>query len=64
MHGLPGYAQFGYRFFLDGLPFAWLLLALVVARYGLTIRMRLALLVGIAVNAYSLWAVTTGFVSS
>ncbi len=64
MHGLPGYAQFGYRFFLDGLPFAWLLLALVVGRYGLTVAMRVALLVGVAVNVYGLWATTTGFVSS
>jgi hypothetical protein len=62
MHGETGAAQFGYRFFLDGLPFAWLLLAIVVARSGLTWPMRLLLLAGVAVNAYGLCCTTVGFV--
>jgi hypothetical protein len=64
MHGNPGYAQFGYRFFLDGLPFAWLLLALAVRRNGLTRGMKLAIITGIAIYGYALWCVSAGFMSS
>ena len=64
MHGNPGYAQFGYRFFLDGMPFAWLLLALVVRRQDMTRGMMLAIIAGVAINAYGVWCVTTGFVTS
>jgi len=62
MHGNPGYAQFGYRFILDGLPFAWLLLGLLVARNGLTRGLVAAVIVGTAVNAYGLACISAGFV--
>jgi hypothetical protein len=64
MHGNPGYAQFGYRFILDGLPFAWLLLGLLVARNGLTRGMVLAILVGIEVSLYGMACIASGFVTS
>ena len=64
MHGNPGYAQFGYRFFLDGLPFAWLLLALVVRRHGLTTGMKGAIIAGIAVYGYAILCISAGFMSS
>lgn len=63
MHGNPGYAQFGYRFILDGLPFAWLLLGLLVARRGLTRGMVAAVIVGSAINAYGLACISAGFVT-
>lgn len=63
MHGNPGYAQFGYRFILDGLPFAWLLLGLLVARRGLTRGMVAAVIVGSAINAYGLACLSAGFVT-
>jgi hypothetical protein len=62
MHGNPGYAQFGYRFILDGLPFAWLLLGLVVARNGLTRGLVAAAIVGIAINFYGLACISADFV--
>jgi len=64
MHGNPGYAQFGYRFFLDGLPFAWLLLAVVARRQGVTRGMKLAIEAGIFVYAYGLWCVAANFMTS
>lgn len=63
MHGNPGFAQFGYRFILDGLPFAWLLLGLVVVRNGLTRGQVIAVAVGVAVNVYGLACIAAGFVS-
>jgi hypothetical protein len=63
MHGNPGFAQFGYRFILDGLPFAWLLLGLVVLRNGLTRGQVIAVAVGVAVNAYGQACIAAGFVS-
>jgi hypothetical protein len=62
MHGNPGYAQFGYRFILDGMPFAWLLLGLVVARRGLSRGMVLAVAVGTAINVYGMICIAAGFV--
>jgi hypothetical protein len=62
IHGNPGYAQFGYRFFLDGLPFAWLLLAIVIRRDGLTHGMKVAIVVGVLVNLYGMWCISNGFV--
>jgi hypothetical protein len=62
MHGNPGYAQFGYRFILDGLPFAWLLLGLVVARRGLSRGMVAAVAAGAAINVYGLACLSAGFV--
>lgn len=63
MHGNPGYAQFGYRFILDGLPFAWLLLGLVVARSGLTRGQVAAVALGTAINCYGLACISAGFVT-
>ena len=63
MHGNPGYAQFGYRYILDGLPFAWLLLGLVVARSGLTRGQVVAVAVGTAINVYGLACIAAGFVT-
>ncbi|MGI8658112.1 MAG: hypothetical protein ACR2K4_04985 [Candidatus Limnocylindria bacterium] len=63
LHGAPGFAQFGYRFILDVLPIMMLLLGLVF-RDRISIEARAAILIGIAVNAYGVWAVTViGFVS-
>jgi hypothetical protein len=64
MHGNPGYAQFGYRFILDGMPFIWMLLAMVVARNGLTRGFVAAVGVGIFVNAYGLACISAGFMGS
>jgi hypothetical protein len=63
MHGNPGFAQFGYRFILDGLPFAWLLLGIVVVRTGLTRGMVAAVVVGAAINAYGLACIAADFVT-
>jgi hypothetical protein len=63
MHGNPGFAQFGYRFILDGLPFAWLLLALVVEREGLSKGKSIAIAVGIAVNAYGIGCIAADFMA-
>ena len=57
LHGVPGFAQFGYRFICDVLPILWWLLAWVVVRHGLTLGLRLALLAGIVVNVYGIVAV-------
>lgn len=62
MHGAPGFAQFGYRFILDVMPILLLMLGWVF-RDRISLEARLAILVGIAVNAYGVWAVTVvGFV--
>ena len=64
LHGVSGFAQFGYRFICDVLPILWWLLAWVVVRHGLTLGLRLALVAGIVVNVYGLVAVWgLGFVS-
>ncbi|MEO6579015.1 MAG: hypothetical protein ABIO99_08985 [Candidatus Limnocylindria bacterium] len=63
LHGAPGFAQFGYRFILDVMPVMLLLLGLVF-RDRISIPARAAILIGIVVNAYGVWAVTViGFVS-
>lgn len=63
LHGAPGFAQFGYRFVLDVMPIMLLMLGWVF-RDRISIEARIAILVGIAVNAYGVWAVTVaGFVS-
>jgi hypothetical protein len=64
MHGNPGYAQFGYRFILDGMPFIWMLLAMVVAKNGLTRGFVAAIGAGIFVNVYGLACISAGFTSS
>ncbi len=63
LHGAPGFAQFGYRYVLDVLPVVLLMLGWVF-RDRISIEARAAILIGIAVNAYGVWAVTVlGFVS-
>ena len=63
LHGAPGFAQFGYRFILDVLPIMLLMLGWVF-RDRISVEARAAILIGIAVNAYGVWAVTViGFVS-
>jgi len=64
MHGNPGFAQFGYRFILDGMPFIWMLLAMVVVRNGLTRGFVAAVAVGILVNSYGLACIAAGFITS
>jgi hypothetical protein len=57
LHGAPGFAQLGYRFILDVLPIMLLMLGWVF-RNGISVEARAAILIGIAVNAYGVWAVT------
>jgi hypothetical protein len=66
LHGAVGFAQFGYRFILDALPYLWVALALTMReRLRRSDRLaRAALLAGVAVNAYGLAAIWgLGFVS-
>lgn len=63
LHGAPGFAQLGYRFILDVLPIMLLLLGWVF-RDRISIEARIAIVLGILVNAYGVWAVTVAnFVS-
>lgn len=63
LHGAPGFAQFGYRFILDVLPVMLLMLGWVF-RERISVEARIAIGIGIVVNAYGVWAVTVaGFVS-
>lgn len=63
LHGAPGFAQFGYRYILDVLPIILLMLGWVF-RDRISIEARIAIAIGVAVNAYGVWAVTVlGFVS-
>jgi hypothetical protein len=62
-HGGVGWAQFGYRRILDVGPILFLLLGWVF-RKGMSIEAKAAIVAGIAVNAYGIWAITVlGFVS-
>jgi hypothetical protein len=54
LHGVSGFAQFGYRFICDVLPILWWLLAWVVVHRGLTLGLRIALVAGIFVHVYGL----------
>jgi len=56
-HGNVGFTQFGYRFSLDVAPLLWLLLGWAF-RAGMPLEARLAALIGVAVNAYGIYAVT------
>jgi hypothetical protein len=56
-HGSVGFTQFGYRFSLDVAPILWLMLGWVF-RDGVSRPALVALAIGIAVNAYGVWAVT------
>ena len=63
LHGAPGFAQFGYRFILDVLPITLLMLGWVF-RERISVEARIAIAIGILVNAYGVWAVTVAdFVS-
>jgi len=63
LHGAPGFAQLGYRFVLDVLPIMLLMLGWVF-RDRMSIEAKVAIAIGIAVNAYGVWAVTVvNFVS-
>jgi hypothetical protein len=63
LHGAPGFAQLGYRFILDVLPVMLLMLGWVF-RDRMSIEARIAIGLGILVNAYGVWAVTVAdFVS-
>jgi hypothetical protein len=63
LHGAPGFAQFGYRFILDVLPIMLLMLGWIF-RDRIGLEARIAIAIGIVVNAYGVWAVTVaGFVS-
>jgi hypothetical protein len=63
LHGAPGFAQFGYRFILDVLPIMLVMLGWVF-RDRMSIEAKVAIAIGIAVNAYGVWAVTVvNFVS-
>ncbi len=66
LHGAVGFAQFGYRFILDALPYLWIALAITL-RDSLVRGDRLvraALIAGMVANAYGLIAIWgLGFVS-
>jgi len=57
LHGAPGFAQLGYRFILDVLPILLLMLGWVF-RDRISIEARVAIALGVIVNAYGVWAVT------
>ena len=62
-HGAVGFSQWSYRFILDVAPILFLLLGIVFRR-GLTVEARVAIALGLMVNAYGIWAVTiANFVS-
>jgi hypothetical protein len=56
-HGGVGWAQFGYRRILDVAPILWLLLGWVF-RNGMSVEAKAAIVLGIIVNAYGIWAIT------
>jgi len=56
-HGGVGWAQFGYRRILDVAPILFLMLG-GVFRKGMSLEARAAVVVGVAVNAYGIWAIT------
>ena len=63
LHGAPGFAQLGYRFVLDVMPVLLLMLGWVF-RDRISVEARVAIVLGILVNAYGVWAVTVAeFVS-
>jgi hypothetical protein len=62
-HGGVGWTQFGYRRILDVAPILWLLLGWVF-RNGMSVEAKAAVVIGVLVNAYGIWAITVlGFVS-
>jgi hypothetical protein len=56
-HGGVGWAQFGYRRILDVAPIMWILLGWVF-RKGMSVEAKAAIVLGIIVNAYGIWAIT------
>jgi len=56
-HGGVGWSQFGYRRILDVAPILWLLLGWVF-RNGMSVEAKAAIVVGVLVNAYGIWAIT------
>jgi hypothetical protein len=56
-HGGVGWAQFGYRRILDVAPVMWILLGWVF-RKGMSVEAKAAIVLGIIVNAYGIWAIT------
>ncbi len=61
-HGNIGFTQFGYRFALDFQPLLFVVLALVFQR-GMSRLAVVAAVASIAINAYAVWAIGTGFVA-
>ncbi len=61
-HGNIGFTQFGYRFALDFQPLLFVALALVFQR-GMSRLAIAAAVASIAINAYAVWAISTGFVA-
>lgn len=55
-HGGIGWTQFGYRRILDVAPILWPMLGWVF-RNGMSREARLAVIIGVAVNAYGIWAI-------
>lgn len=56
-HGGVGFTQFGYRRILDVAPILWLLLGWVF-RGGMSTEAKFAVIIGVVVNAYGIWAIT------
>ncbi len=61
-HGNVGFTQFGYRFALDFQPLVFVVLA-TVFRGGMSRLAVTAAVASIAINAYAVWAIGTGFVA-
>lgn len=62
-HGGIGWTQFGYRRILDVAPILWPMLGWVFRR-GMSREAKLAIVIGVLVNAYGIWAIEVlGFVS-
>jgi hypothetical protein len=55
-HGGIGWTQFGYRRILDVAPILWPMLGWVFRR-GISVEARVAIVIGILVNAYGIWAI-------
>jgi hypothetical protein len=52
-----GWLQYGYRYFLDSIPFLWALCAMAAADRGIGWLWRVAIAFGVAVNAAGVyWA--------
>ena len=55
-HGGIGWTQFGYRRILDVAPILWPMLGWVF-RDGMSREAKIAVVIGVAVNAYGIWAI-------